>query len=143
MRPATSLLFRWLVGVVFIWAGAVKLLDPLGFLVSIYGYETHLPEPLIRLAVVMLPWLEILTGLVLITGIALKAGLILCASMLVAFVMLTGQAWARGLDISCGCFGSQLKETSILGLVQFAFFRNLILLALTGYVLKRGKPRSV
>lgn len=142
MKTITPLVFRWLLGVVFIWAGTVKLLNPMDFLVSIYGYETHLPETLIRVSVVVLPWLEILTGLALITGIALEAGLLLCASMLVAFVILTGQAWARGLDISCGCFGSQIEQTSVLGRVQFAFFRNLLLLGLTGFLLLRRPPEQ-
>lgn len=141
MKTLAPIIFRWLLGVVFIWAGTVKLLNPLDFLVSIYGYETHLPETLIRVTVVVLPCLEILTGLVLITGIALEAGLLLCASMLVVFVALTGQAWARGLDISCGCFGSEIEQTSILGKVQFAFFRNLLMLGLTGFILLR-RPRA-
>ena len=70
--------------------------------------------------------------LAILTGIWLEAGLILSAGMLAVFIVLTGQAWFRGLDISCGCFGSMLEEESFLGSVQFAFFRNLVLMAITG-----------
>jgi hypothetical protein len=59
------------------------------------------------------------------------------------FVLATGQAWARGIDISCGCFNLKnlgLHE-SLPGLVRFvesvafAFFRNLILVTIAGFLL--------
>lgn len=132
MNRTLALVFRIILGLVFIWAGTVKVFGPIDFLVSTYGYQTHLPETLLRIAVVTLPWIEILCGIAILTGVWLEAGLILSAGMLAVFIVLTGQAWFRGLDISCGCFGSMLEEESFLGSVQFAFFRNLVLMAITG-----------
>ena len=130
---------RCLLGAIFIWAGVVKVWGPMDFLVSIYGYDLGLPETFVRITVVVLPWIEILSGIAIISRIWQQAGLILSALMLTAFLVFTGQAWLRGLDISCGCFGSMLEEQSFLGSVQFAFLRNLVLTAITGSLLIRGR----
>jgi len=146
MSNKVALVLRCLLGTVFVWAGVVKVWGPVNFLVSIYGYEMYLPETLSRITVVVLPWIEILAGIAIISGIWLEAGLILSTLMLAAFLVFTGQAWLRGLDISCGCFGSMLEEQSFLGSVQFAFLRNLVLTAITGALLFRssevGRRRS-
>jgi hypothetical protein len=76
---------------------------------------------------------------------------VLVTALLTLFVLATGQAWARGLDIACGCF-----DLTVLGLpknvpsvahflesVAFAFFRNLVLTALAVFLLRkelRGSP---
>ena len=139
MNSKVVFMLRCLLGAIFIWAGLVKVGGPMDFLVSIYGYDLGLPETLVRITVVVLPWIEILSGIAIVTGIWQQAGLILSALMLAAFLAFTGQAWLRGLDISCGCFGSLLEEESILGSVQFAFLRNLVLMAITGALLVRGR----
>ncbi|MEZ5275101.1 MAG: MauE/DoxX family redox-associated membrane protein [Opitutaceae bacterium] len=139
MNCKVVFLLRCLLGGIFIWAGLVKVGGPMDFLVSIYGYDLGLPETPVRITVVVLPWIEILSGIAIVTGIWQQAGLILSALMLAAFLAFTGQAWLRGLDISCGCFGSLLEEESILGSVQFAFLRNLVLMAITVTLLVRGR----
>ena len=139
MNKKVALVLRCLLGAIFVWAGAVKVLGPVDFLVSIYGYDMALPETLVRFTVVVLPWIEILAGIAIISGIWLEAGLILSTLMLAAFLVFTGQAWLRGLDISCGCFGSMLEEESFLGSVQFAFLRNLVLIGITGWLLRNPK----
>jgi uncharacterized membrane protein YphA (DoxX/SURF4 family) len=139
MINKVALVLRFLLGGIFVWAGVVKVMGPVDLLVSIYGYELHLPETLVRITVVVLPWIEILCGIAILSGIWLEAGLMLTAMMLFVFIVLTGQAWLRGLDISCGCFGSMLEEESFLGSVQFAFFRNLGLIGISGWLLRNLK----
>jgi putative oxidoreductase len=138
----SAFFLRLVLGAVFVWAGVVKVMGPVDFLVSSYGYETHLPETLLRLAVVTLPWIEILAGIAIISGVWLEAGLLASAMLLGLFLVLTGQAWLRGLDISCGCFGTMLEEQSFLGSVQFAFLRNLVLAGINGWLLVRLRRRS-
>ena len=127
-------MFRLLLGTVFVWAGTVKILDSQDFLVSLYSYEIVLPETLLRLVAVVLPWVEVTCGLAIILGIWQDAGLDLVGLLLVAFIIATGQAWVRGLETSCGCFGSRVEETTFLGSVGFAFFRNLFLLFVAVYL---------
>ena len=125
---------RILLGALMIWAALGKLADPQGFLAAIYGYELPLHETILRSSAIALPWLELLCGLVLLVGFWNESSLAILIGLMAVFVVATGQAWFRGLDISCGCFGTSLEENSILGSVAFAFFRNIALCALVGYL---------
>ena len=57
-----------------------------------------------RIVAVVLPWLELLCGLALFANVWPESVLTLAAALFVVYILATGQAWARGLDISCGCF---------------------------------------
>ena len=134
IREKSGLILRWILGLIFIWTGTVKILNPEDFLVSLYGYEVALPEIVLRLTTVVLPWVELLCGLAILFGIWIESVLLLLSSLLVVFILATGQAWARGLEISCGCFGTSLEETTFLGSVSFAFFRAIVLLIVALYL---------
>lgn len=129
-----TLALRLSLGGVFLWAGVTKVFNPTDLLVAIYEYELGLPESLIRALAVILPWIEVLCGLSIMTGVWRETGLTLSALMLAVFLLATGQAWIRGLEISCGCFGALDEGGSLLGSVQFAFFRNLFLLGAAIYL---------
>jgi putative oxidoreductase len=111
-------LLRLAVAGIFLYAGVVKIWDfsywqsgTPDFTVAIQHYEL-LPWP--DLAVVLalyLPWLEVIAALALfVRRLALGAAAAMTA-MTVVFLVAIGSAWARGLDISCGCFGKD--EVSI------------------------------
>ncbi len=134
IREKSGLILRWILGLIFVWAGTVKILNPEDFLVSLYGFEVALPEFVLRLTTVVLPWVELLCGLAVLFGIWIESVLLLLSSLLVVFILATGQAWARGLEISCGCFGTSLEETTFLGSVSFAFFRAIVLLIVALYL---------
>jgi uncharacterized membrane protein YphA (DoxX/SURF4 family) len=99
------LLLRVIVGGVFIWAGALKVADPLGFAQSIMNYQVF-PHSLAFLIAVVLPWVEVLCGAFLIIGLFSRSSALLISLMLIAFIGLVALALARGIDTSCGCFGS-------------------------------------
>jgi uncharacterized membrane protein YphA (DoxX/SURF4 family) len=93
-----------IIGGLFIYAGVIKVLDPVGFAGDIDNYKT-LPWPIsVRLAF-YLPWLEILCGLALITRYLYRGGVFILTALMAVFIVATIMAKARGLDISCGCFG--------------------------------------
>jgi uncharacterized membrane protein YphA (DoxX/SURF4 family) len=135
---------RWLLGALMLWAAVSKLAQPTDFLGSIYAYELPLPKSWLQLVAVILPWLELLCGLLLIGNVWSETALVAILGMLGVFVLATGQAWARGLDISCGCFDLTIfgLESSA-GLVKFiespgfAFFRNLVLVLVAFALLRR------
>jgi putative oxidoreductase len=127
-------ILRWVLGALMVWAALGQIANPQEFLAAIYGYELPLPEMLLRVTAVALPWLELLCGLALLAGVWNEAALGILIILMTIFVIATGQAWIRGLDISCGCFGTALEETSFLGTVRFAFFRNLAILGLVVYL---------
>jgi putative oxidoreductase len=93
-----------IIGGLFIYAGVVKVVDPVGFAGDIDNYKT-LPWPVgVRLAF-YLPWLEILCGLALITRVLYRGGVFILTLLMSVFIVATIVAKMRGLDISCGCFG--------------------------------------
>ena len=53
-----------------------------------------------------LPWIEVGVGLLLMAGIAVRINALIGTVLMVMFIIAISQAWARGLTIDCGCFGS-------------------------------------
>jgi len=99
------LLFRVIVGGVFIWAGALKIADPLEFAQSIKNYQVF-PHWLAFLTAVVLPWVEVISGAFLIAGLFKRSSALIISLLLVGFIGLVTLALVRGIDTSCGCFGS-------------------------------------
>ena len=64
-----------------------------------------LPESIVPLVGHLLPVLEIVVGLCLVLGLLTRVVAVLSALMLAAFIVGIASAWARGLQIECGCFG--------------------------------------
>jgi len=134
-----------LLGVLMLWAAVSKLANPTDFLGSIYAYQIPLPRLWLQCVAIVLPWVELLCGLLLMARLWTESALWLLTGMLIVFVIATGQAWARGLDIACGCFSLAMLGISaqlpalerFLESVAFAFFRNLALLALAGFLLRQ------
>jgi putative oxidoreductase len=118
-----------IVGGVFIYAGLIKALDPIGFANDIDNYQTLPWAFSVRLAF-FLPWLEILCGLALITRRLYLGGLSVLASLISVFIVATIVAKARGLDITCGCFGHPGRNLSFTWhlLIDFALCGALLLL---------------
>ncbi len=100
-----------IVGGVFIYAGAIKALDPVRFASDIDNYKI-LPWVIsVRLAF-YLPWLEILCGFALILRRLYLGGLSILTALVAVFLVATIAAKARGLDITCGCFGHTSQHWS-------------------------------
>lgn len=108
--------------VVLGYAGAAKLRDPAAFAIDIENFQL-LPAGPSALLAVYFPWLELL----LAAGLLLprwRASAALLASVLFAvFTLAVGLAWARGLDITCGCFGHGTPTA-----LPWALLRNSVLL---------------
>lgn len=59
-----------------------------------------------------LPWFEVIAGLALLTRFGKLGGLIIIMVMLISFNWALGDAWSRGLNINCGCFGKSDNPTN-------------------------------
>ena len=129
------LLGRCALGLTFVWAGLSKVPDLPGFEASIQDYGLPMPGLITRLITVVLPWLELVCGILLLAGIWTGPALVCAASLLWVFVAVTGQAWLRGLPIACGCFDLTLFRAGdpysnlakVFESVEFAFARALFL----------------
>ena len=110
---------------VFVLAALPKIKDPVAFATSVNAFQIVGPE-LSNWIALVLPWFELIIGIgILIPQIKSSSGLLI-AMLLLVFIGLHISAWARGLEISCGCFGAESPEkpTNYLWLV----FRNALLL---------------
>lgn len=131
------LIFRVLVGFVFLYAGAQKINSPAIFAESINAYKL-LPEVLINFSAVFIPWLELISGLMLIFGIAVRENSFIISSLLMLFILLIVISIFRGLEIDCGCFGdSNVNPIGFKKLVE-----NIVLL-LMSILLIAGKTSVI
>jgi putative oxidoreductase len=100
-----------IVGGIFIYAGAIKLLDPVQFANDIDNYKILSWTICVGLAF-YLPWLEIFCGLALILRRLYLGGLSILTALVAVFLVATVAAKVRGLDITCGCFGHASQNWS-------------------------------
>jgi uncharacterized membrane protein YphA (DoxX/SURF4 family) len=101
------LLLRLFVGGVFIYAGVMKAAATQDFATDIRHYSIIPWSDAVLLLAVYLPWLEIFAGLAVVFRRLHLGGLIAITGMMLIFTGALTSAWARGLDISCGCFGKE------------------------------------
>jgi len=78
--------------------------DPAGSVRAVRAYDL-LPEALVTAVGYGLPFLELALGTLLLLGVAVRLAAGLSAGLLVLFLVGIASAWARGLQIDCGCFG--------------------------------------
>lgn len=103
-------ILRVALGALFIYAGAMKAAEAPDFARDIQRY-TIIPWPdATVLLAVYLPWLEILSGVAVIVRRFHLGALAIIAGLMLVFTIALTSAWARGLDIECGCFGRK-KES--------------------------------
>lgn len=105
LRGILVLSFRLVLGAMFLYAGIVKIADPAAFAQAVANYRI-LPLALVNAAAVILPWVEVLAGASLVLGLFLPGGSLLTAGLLLIFAVALGFDLWRGIDISCGCFGT-------------------------------------
>ena len=108
-RRRLELLFRIILGAVFLWAGSTKIADPHKFATIIANYQL-LPEQLVNSVAVWLPWVEVLCGVLLICGIWIDGSLFIINTLLVLFMAVLISNWVRGIDVDCGCFSVAASE---------------------------------
>jgi uncharacterized membrane protein YphA (DoxX/SURF4 family) len=104
IRPWAATAARLLLGVVLVVAGALKLPDPAAAMRAVRAYRL-LPEALVGPVAFGLPVLEMAVGLALLAGVFVRTAAVASAVLMVVFLAAVGSAWARGLQIDCGCFG--------------------------------------
>ena len=104
------LVFRLVLGGLFVYAGIVKVLDPLDFAQNIRNYRL-VGQSLAFIAALILPWLEIVAGVFLIAGIWKRGAALIISGLLVFFIVLTLVTMIRGLDVDCGCFGALSRKS--------------------------------
>jgi uncharacterized membrane protein YphA (DoxX/SURF4 family) len=103
---------RLILGGVFIYASTDKIIHPGAFAETVYNYQI-LPDTLINLTAIILPWLELILGIFLILGLWLPGAVLLNNLLLVTFFGALVFNLSRGLDIHCGCFSTSQQSPSL------------------------------
>lgn len=119
------LVFRVIIGVIFIWASLDKIAHVSDFSRAIHNYKI-VPISVENIIAISLPWIELLGGLFLIIGYRVKGAATLISFLLAIFIVAVAAALVRNLDISCGCFDTQ--EGMKIGLNLL--FRDIIMLVI-------------
>lgn len=125
------------IGGLFVYAGAVKALDPVLFLKDIESYRL-LPYVPAVLTALYLPYLELVAGVCVIFKKLDRGALGVLMGLVVVFILALVSAWARGLDVSCGCFGTRGAGANYPWLLT----RDLFILAAIGWLI-RNEPAAI
>jgi protein-disulfide isomerase len=131
LRPWLSTIVRLFLGAIWIWAAWSKLRSPRTFLQAVRAYDMT-PEWLSKGIGYGLPVLEFSLGVLLILGVAVRLAAIVSGALFVVFLIGVSQASARGLKLSCGCFGGggQTVQTHY----TIEILRDIGLLALAAFL---------
>jgi uncharacterized membrane protein YphA (DoxX/SURF4 family) len=104
-----GLLARLYLGWVFVTACVHKIADPEVFALDVASYE-FLPTELVNLFAIVVPWVELVAGVMLVVAFRTRAAALLMTLMMVAFMIALASALGKGLDMSCGCFAPGVGE---------------------------------
>ena len=126
---------RLLLAGVFAYAAWSKIQDPALFADVIAKYRLGLPRPVTDFVALTLPGVELLAAGVLVFAVWSREAALLLAGLLVVFVVGLTQAWARGLEIDCGCFGPSDPERP--APLWLDILRDLALMLPAGWLLVR------
>jgi len=117
---------RIIISVIFIYAGIDKIFHPQGFAEAIFSHQI-LPDELINLTAVVLPWTELLLGLCLLFNIWAVGASVLAAGLMSLFISIITFNLIRGLDVGCGCFSTSATDTMNI----LTWLRDISILVLT------------
>ena len=98
-----ELIFRLSLGSIFLISCYHKILEPAHFAKIIYGYYLF-PDFSINLIAIILPFLELVSGLALIFGICPRSAALSINALLLAFIVAVSINLIRGHEFDCGCF---------------------------------------
>jgi putative oxidoreductase len=104
-RAALYWALRLGLGALFALTGALKMRDPASFAIEIHNYQLF--PGLAPLLAATLPATEIVLGLALLAAPRpwVRASALASTAWLGVFTMAVISVVARGIDITCGCFG--------------------------------------
>jgi putative oxidoreductase len=128
---------RVVVGGIFVYAGVVKMMDPWAFAAAITSFRI-LPPILITPAVLTLPALELMAGLLWMLNRLVVGAATTIFGLCALFAVALGTAILRGLPVNCGCFGAALGGST----PTVALLRDVFFLAATGYWLFSARLRT-
>lgn len=131
---------RLVVGGVWIVAGLLKLPDLPSSVRAVRAYQL-LPEAIVPAVGYALPIVEVAVGILLVVGLLVRASAVVSAVLFLAFIVGISSAWARGLQIDCGCFGGGGYDANATDKYPWEIARDLGLLFASLWLVWRPRSR--
>jgi len=103
LKQAVYHVGRLLLAAVFIYAGVIKGTDPVAFAGQVANYQL-LPYAWNYLVAAILPYLELLCGILLLLDKRVRPALVVLFVLNLVFMLAISSLIVRGIDIDCGCF---------------------------------------
>lgn len=151
MAPVVSLIFRVIIGSIFLLAGLAKVSDPVRFMFTLREFSLF-PDVIVLFLALYLPWLEFVLGLFLILGLLYRASSLLLACLNAAFMLAILSVILRGMEVDCGCFGlladvlklpdmadmkAVLRNAVFAGMCLYIFLAKRTAVSLEGYLSRK------
>jgi uncharacterized membrane protein YphA (DoxX/SURF4 family) len=122
-----------ILGGIFIFASLGKVFQTEAFGETIANYKILSPS-LVKIAAMVLPWVELIFGVLLILNLIPRISASVLSPLLVIFIVAIGINIFRGIDIDCGCIlklmahsGYSTSDSSIASM-WYAIIRDIFLL---------------
>jgi putative oxidoreductase len=100
-----ALVLRFYLGGLFIYASMYKISYPVEFAENIASYQI-VPFWAVNMMAIVMPWTELICGILLVVGIRSKSAVCMIGGMLVLFIVAICLTLIRDIPIGCGCFHS-------------------------------------
>jgi uncharacterized membrane protein YphA (DoxX/SURF4 family) len=133
-----AVLARWFLGILFLYMGLSKALQPVEFLKLVREYELVQNPLVLNSIAATLPWFEVFCGLLLLAGVAVRGSALMLLLMLVPFTFVVLQrALAMQAELAipfcavkfdCGCGAGEV-------LICRKLVENGMLILLSGWLL--------
>lgn len=134
MAATLSLIFRIIIGGIFLIAGLAKISDPVRFMLTLREFDMF-PRSIIPFLAVFLPWLELILGMFIVIGLLYRTSAFMLAAMNIMFTLAILSVIIRGLEIDCGCFGLLADVLKLPDMADYkAVIRNLIFTGICFYI---------
>ena len=106
MKRALLIAGQVILAAIFIYAGIAKLREPWpSFAVSIESFKL-VPESWLEPMAKYVPWAELVLGAAILSGLLLRWTAGIASLVLALFFAVLIRAYALGMQVDCGCFGS-------------------------------------
>lgn len=143
MNCIIRILVRVATGILFVFSGYVKIVDPIGSEIKFGEYfeafGMHFLVPGSLAFGILLAVAELVTGLCLLLGLRMKLASLASVAFIAFFTTLTFVLAVTDAVKDCGCFGDAIKLTN-----WQTFYKNLIILPFTIYMfVERKKYKTV
>jgi putative oxidoreductase len=123
-----ALVFRLYIGGLFIYASMYKINYTAEFAEAIVSYQI-VPYWAVNIMAVILPWVELICGILLVAGIRARSAAFIIVLLLTLFTFAILINLLKDAPISCGCFHAMGDKIS-----WWSVLRDLIWVVMTAHV---------